>query len=363
MMAEVQPLKRENSVSKFERLLPHAELIASLASGVLILAGWLASRDSQSSVSVALFLSAFFIGGFAKAKEGIEATIRDKELNVELLMIFAAIGSAIIGYWAEGAILIFIFSLSGALETYTMNKSRKEISALMDIQPESAVRITDAGEEQVHISELEVGDLVRVKPGERIPTDGLIEKGFTTIDESAITGESMPVSKQAGNEAFTGTVNVSGSLTIQVTKPSSETLFQKIIDLVQSAQSEKSPSQLFIERFEGTYVKAVLLVVLLMMFLPHYVLGWSWNETFYRAMILLVVASPCALVASIMPASLAAISNGARKGILFKGGVHLENLSRMSTVIFDKTGTLTRGRPEVTDFIPKDGLDPDKVMR
>ncbi|MFL6557511.1 MAG: heavy metal translocating P-type ATPase, partial [Bacillus sp. (in: firmicutes)] len=184
----------------------------------------------------------------------------------------------------------------------------------------------------------------------------------TNIDEAAITGESMPVSKGTDEDVFAGTVNMTGSITVQVTKASHDTLFQKIIQLVQSAQSEKSPSQLFIERFEGTYVKVVLSVVLLMFFLPHFILGWSWQESFYRAMILLVVASPCALVASIMPATLSAISNGARHGILVKGGVHLENLSHLGAIAFDKTGTLTKGKPEVTDVIVKEGLDKESLI-
>lgn len=272
-------------------------------------------------------------------------------------MIVAAIGSASIGYWTEGAVLIFIFSVSGALETYTMNKSQKEISSLMDLQPEEAWRITNGNLERVPVSSLNIGDLIIVKPGERIPSDGRIVKGSSSVDESAITGESMPVTKQLGEEVFAGTVNINGSITVEITKRSNETLFQKIIELVQSAQSEKSPSQLFIEKFEGRYVKVVLAVVLLMMFLPHYLFGWSWNETFYRAMVLLVVASPCALVASIMPATLAAISNGARNGILVKGGVHLENLSHLKAIAFDKTGTLTKGKPEVTDIIVRNGLE------
>lgn len=302
------------------------------------------------------------IGGYFKAKEGIESTIQNKELNVEMLMIMAAIGSAIIGFWMEGAILIFIFAMSGALETYTMNKSHKEISALMEIQPEEAWRITPSGTERVHVSELVVGDMILIKPGERVPSDGEIMKGSTTMDESAITGESMPASKGLGDEVFAGTMNVNGSITVRITKPNEESLFQKIIELVQSAKSEKSPSQLFIERFEGRYVKFVLAAVVLMMFLPHYLVGWSWTETFYRAMILLVVASPCALVASIMPATLSAISNGARKGILFKGGVHLEQLSHIKAVAFDKTGTLTKGKPEVANFVVREGLDKEPVL-
>lgn len=349
--------------SFFTAIKPHLELIAALASGVLILAGWLLSKNNHGTAAIVVFLLAFGIGGFAKAKEGIESTIENRELNVEMLMIFAAIGSAIIGYWTEGAILIFIFALSGALETYTMNKSHREISALMEIQPENALRVTDGTEELVHISQLEVGDLVLVKPGERIPADGYINKGQTTVDEAAITGESMPVGKSLQDEVFAGTVNLNGSITVEVSKPSTDTLFQKIIQLVQSAQSEKSPSQLFIEKFEGQYVKIVLLVVLAMMFLPHYLLGWSWTDTFYRAMILLVVASPCALVASIMPATLSAISNGARHGILFKGGVHLENLSNIQAIAFDKTGTLTKGKPEVTDVITRENYEAVELIQ
>lgn len=353
----------QTKMTKLEKLKPHLELMAALLSGLLILAAWITEKNHAGLVPSVLYLLAFAIGGFAKAKEGIEETIKNKELNVEILMIVAAIGSASIGYWTEGAVLIFIFSVSGALETYTMNKSQKEISSLMDLQPEEAWRITNGNLERVPVSSLNIGDLIIVKPGERIPSDGRIVKGSSSVDESAITGESMPVTKQLGEEVFAGTVNINGSITVEITKRSNETLFQKIIELVQSAQSEKSPSQLFIEKFEGRYVKVVLAVVLLMMFLPHYLFGWSWNETFYRAMVLLVVSSPCALVASIMPATLAAISNGARNGILVKGGVHLENLSHLKAIAFDKTGTLTKGKPEVTDIIVRNGLEEARLIQ
>ncbi|MCM3115861.1 cadmium-translocating P-type ATPase [Neobacillus sp. MER 74] len=363
MSSEAKALtKSVNKLGFFEKIKPHAELIAAGLSGGFIAAGWLFDKYGNGADSIIAYLLAFVIGGFAKAKEGIEATYENKELNVEMLMIFAAIGSAIIGYWTEGAMLIFIFAVSGALETYTMNKSHKEISSLMKLQPEEALLISDGSEKRVPVSMLHIGDLILIKPGERIPSDGMIIKGQTNIDEAAITGESMPVSKGDKEEVFAGTVNMTGSITVQVTKASHDTLFQKIIQLVQSAQSEKSPSQLFIERFEGTYVKLVLSVVFLMFFLPHFILGWSWQEAFYRAMILLVVASPCALVASIMPATLSAISNGARRGILVKGGVHLENLSHLGAIAFDKTGTLTKGNPEVTEVIVKDGLDKDALI-
>lgn len=327
----------------------HGELIAALASGAIILATWSLTAHMPHALWVSLHIIAFIIGGYAQAKEGITDTIENKELNVELLMVIAAIGSAAIGYWTEGAILIFIFSLAGALETYTLNKSNEEISSLMELQPEEARIVQDGIEKMIPISQLKVGDVIFVRASERIPADGKITNGSTSVDESAITGESVPVTKDLGKEVFAGTVALNGSITIEITKHAEDTVFQKIIEMVQSAQDEKSPSQLFIEKFEGTYVKVVLITVALMMFLPHFLFGWSWTETIYRAMILLVVASPCALVASIMPATLSAISKSARNGVLFKGGVHLESLGQMKAVAFDKTGTLTNGTPKVTD--------------
>lgn len=355
-----QPIEKEPASFQWTA---HLELFAALLSGILIAIAWSIGKSGMENASIILYIIAFLIGGFAKAKEGIEETIKDKQLNVEMLMVFAAIGSAVIGYWAEGAILIFIFAVSGALETYTLNKSHKEISALMGMQPEVAWLINaDGAVSQVSTDSLSVGSLLLVKPGERIPVDGLIVSGMTSVDLSAINGESVPVSRGEGDELFAGTVNMSGAIQMKMTKPSSETLFQKIIQLVQNAQSEKSPSQQFIERFEGTYVKVVIATVLIMMVLPHFLFGWDWTTTFYRAIVLLVVASPCALVASIMPATLAAVSNGAKRGVLFKGGLHLEHVGSLKAIAFDKTGTLTTGKPIVTDFIVRNGKDPQEVL-
>lgn len=339
------------------------ELIAAIISGILIIIAWILGKNGFEQPSVTMYIIAFIIGGFAKAKEGIEETIANKELNVEMLMVFAAIGSGLIGYWAEGAILIFIFAISGAMETFTLNKSHQEISALMEMQPEEAWLIQEDGTEiKVATSSLQVGSKLLVKPGERIPVDGAIIHGTTSIDMSAINGESVPVTKEIGDDLFAGTVNMSGAIQMEMTKPSEDSLFQKIITMVQNAQSEKSPSQQFIERFEGTYVKIVVASTILMALVPHYTLGWTWTESLYRAIVLLVVASPCALMASIMPATLAAISNGAKRGVLFKGGVHLEHLATLDVVAFDKTGTLTTGKPVVTDFIVRDGLQKEDVL-
>jgi Zn2+/Cd2+-exporting ATPase len=355
--------KEQKNLRILTKMKEHIELVAALVSGLLIITGYILSKTNYDTLSIVIFLSAFAIGGFAKAKEGIIDTIENKELNVEMLMIFAAIGSSVIGYWMEGAILIFIFALSGALETYTMNKSHREISSLMDLQPEQATLTTNGNHKVVKVTSLQVGDTILIKPGERVPADGKILRGLTNIDESAISGESIPVSKTTDDIVFAGTVNLQGSISVEVNKESNDTLFQKIIQLVQNAQSEKSPSQLFIEKFEGAYVKFVLVAVALMMFLPYFLLGWSWTETFYRAMILLVVASPCALVASIMPATLSAISTGARHGILFKGGIHLEQLGNLEAIAFDKTGTLTKGKPEVTSVIVREGISETEFIQ
>ncbi|SNZ16214.1 Cd2+/Zn2+-exporting ATPase [Terribacillus aidingensis] len=338
----------------------HIELNAALFSGLLILLTYFYLHETYAEFI--LYCFAYLIGGFFKAKEGITETIIDRKLNVEMLMILAAIGAAVIGHWLEGALLIFIFALSGALETYTENKSSAELHALLSLQPNEATRLTDAGNEVVPVDQLQVDDRVVVLSGERIPADGIITKGITCIDESAITGESIPVTKTEGDEVFAGTVNSSAVLEICVTKPAKETLFQQIISMVETAQSQKSPAQHFIERFEGPYVKTVLLLVLLLFLVPPIISTWTFTESFYRAMILLVVASPCALVASVMPATLSAISKGARNGILVKGGTHLETLGKVKAVAFDKTGSLTVGRPSVTDFVRKNNADSSVIL-
>nr|WP_271005662.1 heavy metal translocating P-type ATPase [Listeria seeligeri] len=339
------------------------QFVTTGISGVLIVIGWIFGSEVGEVWTAVIFLSAFIIGGFEQAKEGILATIKTKKLNVELLMILAATGASIIGYWFEGAILIFIFSVSGALETYTTNKSKREITKLMAFQPESASRILPNGDiEEVAAKDLRMDDIVIVRPGESVPIDGVIVRGSTTLNEAAINGESVPAMKTVGADVFGGTVNVSSAITVKVTQTFENTIFSKIIRLVETAQNEPSKTARFIERFEDLYVKVVLLFVLVMMFLPHFALGWSWNETFYRAMVLLTVASPCALVASVTPATLAAISNGARHGILFKGGVHLENLRGIKAIAFDKTGTLTNGTPRLTDQMFKANSDEKRII-
>ncbi|MGN7360609.1 heavy metal translocating P-type ATPase [Paenibacillus sp. SAF-054] len=345
----------------FRGMLRNPEMQAAILSGVLMIGGWAVSYAS-AVVSIILYILSYAAGGWLKAKEGVETLIKERELDVNLLMVAAALGAASIGYWNEGAMLIFIFALSGALESYTMERSRKDISSLMALKPELALRIMDGRMSLVSIDELKVQDLILVKPGELIPADGLIQKGYSAVNQSSITGESFPVEKAEGDEVFAGTLNGEGVLYIEVTQTSDATVFAKIIRLVEEAESEVPQSERFMKRFEAIYARIVVAVTLVIIFAVPFVLGWSFGDSFYKAMVFLVVASPCALVASIMPALLSAISNRARRGILFKGGAHMENMALTSVVAFDKTGTLTAGEPQVTDLITADGYDRRELL-
>jgi Cd2+/Zn2+-exporting ATPase len=341
----------------------HGEVLTTILSAVLALAAWQAGINGWQGIEIPLYIAAYVAGGYRKAREGIKTLIVERDLDVDLLMVIAAIGAASIGYWQDGAILIFIFALSGALEGYTMEKTNRDIRSIMKLRPEKALVLRGQTEMQVKVEELKEGDLVLTKPGERIPADGRIKEGYSAVDQASITGESIPVDKGTGDEVFAGTINGQGALLIEVMKPAEATLLAKIIRLVQEAQSEMPPSQLFVERFEGMYAKVIVAAAVLLLLVPPYVLEWTWEATIYRAMIFLVVASPCALVSSIMPAILSAISNGARKGILFKGGIHLENSGEIKVVAFDKTGTLTEGKPLVTDIIPFSSNGKDELLR
>lgn len=341
----------------------HAETIAALSSGVLIAAGWAFEKANLEYFAVALFLIAYVVGGFVKAKEGITTLIEERALDVNLLMLVAAMGAASIGYWMEGGLLIFIFSLSGALESYSIARSQKDLTALIGMKPDTATLYANGAEFSVAIEKLRVGDTIIVKPGERIPADGIIKQGSSSINEASISGEPIPVDKEAGHEVFTGTLNGQGALIIEVTQSNENSLLARIVKLVEEAKTEMPASQQFIERFERIYANVIVISTLVLMIAPHYLFGWSWSETFYRSMVFLVVASPCALVASIVPAMLSAISNSARKGLLVKGGTHLENLADVKVIAFDKTGTLTVGHPEVTDMYAFQGYSEQEMLQ
>ena len=336
-------------------------IVTALSLGFIILA-WYSGRYGHSELEVPFYLLAYAIGGYQKAWEGLQTLIKEKDFDVDLLMVVAAIGAASIGFWRDGAILILIFSLSGALEGYTLERTNDEIKAIMKLRPEEAIVLQGSQEKRVRVEELQLGDRLLVRPGERIAADGLVREGYSSVNQASITGESMPMDKSVGDEVFAGTMNGQGALVIEMTKPAEATLLAKIIHLVQEAQSERPPSQLFMERFERIYAKIVVTCALLILVVPPFVLGWSWSETIYKAMIFLVVASPCALVSSIMPAILSGISNGARNGILFKGGAYLEAVGDVNVVAFDKTGTLTEGIPTITQVIPYGNYTENEVL-
>jgi Cd2+/Zn2+-exporting ATPase len=336
-------------------------IVTALSLGFIILA-WYSGKYGHSELEVPFYLLAYAIGGYQKAWEGLQTLIKEKDFDVDLLMVVAAIGAASIGFWRDGAILILIFSLSGALEGYTLERTNDEIKAIMKLRPEEAIVLQGNLEKRVRVEELQLGDRLLVRPGERIAADGLVREGYSSVNQASITGESMPMDKSVGDEVFAGTMNGQGALVIEMTKLAEGTLLAKIIHLVQEAQRERPPSQLFMERFERIYAKIVVTCAVLILVVPPFVLGWSWSETIYKAMIFLVVASPCALVSSIMPVILSGISNGARKGILFKGGAYLEAIGDVNVVAFDKTGTLTEGIPRITQLIPYENYTENEVL-
>jgi Cd2+/Zn2+-exporting ATPase len=268
-----------------------------------------------------------------------------------------------LGHWAEGAILLFLFSLGNTLETFAFGRTRRSIRALIELRPDSAAKVEGEGEVQVEIESLRPGDVIRVRPGDRIPLDGVVKAGESPVDESTLTGEAVPLRKKQGDEVFAGTLNGSGALDIRVTRLAQDTTLARVIRLVEEAREARAPAQSWIERAESTYAGAVILGAALAVVTPMGLLGWGFDESFYRAMTLLVVASPCALVISIPATIVSAVSNGARNGILFKGGAHLDALAGVKVAAFDKTGTLTQGRPEVAGFFHLlKGEEPGEVL-
>lgn len=336
----------------------HPDAIAAILCGILVLLGWFTLQSGWLGLALLLLPAAYVIGGYESAREGLTTLFEEKELDVDLLMIVAALGAAGLGLWrreysfiVDGAILILIFSISGALEGYAMQRTERSIRGLMNLTSDTARIWRNGQEEEVAISSLQVGNEVIVKPGELVPTDGLIVEGFSMLNQASITGESMPVEKAIGDEVFAGTINGNGALRLKIHQPPESSLIQRVIRLVEQAQTETPPSQQFIERFERGYAKVIVVAGILLALVPPFFWGWSWETTIYRALIFLVVASPCALMAATMPTLLSGIANGARQGILFKNGAQLELIGRVRAIAFDKTGTLTTGKPQVVQIM------------
>ncbi len=336
----------------------HPDAIAAVVCGILVLLGWFMLQSGWLGLALLILPAAYVIGGYESAREGLTTLFEEKELDVDLLMIVAALGAAALGLWrreysfiVDGAILILIFSISGALEGYAMQRTERSIRSLMNLTSDTARIWRNRQEEEVSISSLQIGNEVIVKPGELVPTDGLIVEGFSTLNQAPITGESMPVERTIGDEVFAGTINGNGALKLKIHQPPESSLIQRVIRLVEQAQTETPPSQQFIERFERSYAKVIVIAGVLLTVVPPFLWGWSWETTIYRALIFLVVASPCALMAATMPTLLSGIANGARQGILFKNGAQLELIGRVRAIAFDKTGTLTTGKPHVIQVI------------
>jgi Cd2+/Zn2+-exporting ATPase len=333
-------------------------VVLSLA---LILIALVFSMDGNTWITISLWGASFVIGGYYKAVEGYQKTIESKALNVEVLMIVAALAAFLTQDFREGAILIFIFAASGVMEEYANTKSEKALTSLLELSPKTAIRVIDNKETTVNIDELDIDDVVVVKVGQQVPVDGVVIKGTASINQAAITGESIPITKQAGDDVFAGSLNEDSTIYVKLTKNPKDSTMQKIIDFVKEAQNNKTKSQSFIERFERWYVYVVIALALLFMIVP-YMLNWlTFEESLLRGVIVLVVGSPCAVVASITPAILSSLSYGASHGILIKGGEHLEKLVDVNTIIFDKTGTLTTGRPRVEELVV-DSIDTETII-
>ena len=332
----------------------HRELVFSGVAGLLLLAGWLTGlAGAPRTLSLGLLLGAYAAGGFYTLRDAWQS-VKSRSFDIDTLMIVAAAGAAALGAWLEGALLLFLFSLGHALEHMAMDRARKAIEALAELAPKTAIVRRDGVEIEVRVEELQRGDRVIVKPGQRIPADGQVASGNSAVDQAPITGESMPVDKQPGDKVFAGTVNGEGMLTIEVTKLAQESTLARMVTMVAEAQTQKSPTQRFTDRFERIFVPVVLVGAVLLIVLPP-LFGFPFAESFYRAMAVLVAATPCALAIATPSAVLSGIARAARGGVLIKGGAHLENLGVLTAIAFDKTGTLTIGKPKVTDVIAISG--------
>ena len=340
----------------------HGRLTLAGVSGVLwvssLIAGPLLENESSAA---ALAVGAMVAGGWYIIPRGIRAAM-NRALDMNFLMSIAAIGALFIGEYEEAASALFLFAVAQLLETYSMDRARNAIKALMDLSPAEATVLRAGREERVPADRVEVGELVVVRPGEKIAVDGEVVSGRSSVNQAPITGESIPVEKEAGQEVFAGTLNGEGALEVRSTKPASDTTLARIIHSVEEAQASRAPSQTFVDRFARVYTPIVVVTAFAVFLLPPLLGFGAWGEWFYRALVLLVVACPCALVISTPVTVVSALAGSARRGILIKGGLHLENAGRATVVALDKTGTLTEGLPEVVDVVALNGASSIEVL-
>ena len=338
-------------------------LLLVAASGVSLAAG-LALEHAAGWPAAALlaFLASIACGSALTLRRAISAA-RAFSLDINVLMLIAVAGAAALGEWSEAATVIFLFALAQWLETRSMERTRRAIRELMDLAPVEALVRRDGVERRVDVSDLRVGETLVVRPGEKIPLDGRIMTGTSQVNQAPITGESVPVDKRAGDEVFAGTINGTGALEVSVTRVGRDTTLGRIISLVEVAQAQRAPAQAFVERFARYYTPAVIVLAVAVAAGPPAILGQPLAPWIYRALVLLVISCPCALVISTPVSIVSALAGAARRGVLVKGGLHLERAAAIATVALDKTGTLTSGRPEVVGVIPINGARPSEVLR
>lgn len=334
-----------------ERLWHRPEALFVSATLLLMIAGLLADRYfGRGILWAALFAGAYFFGGYFGVLGGIKS-IKQRKIDVDILMVLAALGAAYVGAPFEGAMLLFLFSFSNLLQDLAISRTRKAIRSLMKLHPTEALCRKDGELHRLPLEVLQIGDIVLIRPGEAIPLDSVITEGESSVDEASLTGESIPVAKRPGDPVFAGTINQTGGLTVRVSRLARDSTIAKLIRMVEEAQAEKANTQRFLEKAEQTYAAGVVLFTIILILVPWLFFNRAFHEVFYRAMTVMVVASPCALIISTPASILSAIGCGARRGVLFKGGVYLEKLARVDTIAFDKTGTLTIGKPQVTDVM------------
>ncbi len=333
-------------------------LVAGLLTGAGALAGWL---GAPGSATLPLFLAAILVGAWFFTREAVAELVEEREVGIEILMLLAAVGAMVFGLFEEAAALVFLYASAEAVEELTFARTRSAIRDLLDLAPRQAHVLRDGREVPILVEELRPGERFLVRPGEALPTDGVIRSGQATLDEAPVTGEAVPVDKGPGEEVFAGSVNGPTAIEVEATRAFADNTLQRIIHLVEEAQAQKSQAQRFVDRFARRYSPAVLGAAVLVAVLPP-LLGGDWREWGLRAVTLVVAGAPCALVMSVPVAVAAAISRGGREGVLIKGGAQLEALGRIRAVCFDKTGTLTEGRPEVTDVVPLDGFDAREAL-
>jgi Cd2+/Zn2+-exporting ATPase len=335
---------------------------------VMLIAALVVEKTSDATLAGhLLYLGAYLFAGQQGVRSAI-ASLRERVLDVDVLMVLAALGAAAIGAPFEGALLLFLFSFSNVLQRHAMDRTQRAIESLLTLRPSEALVRRDGVSQRVAIEQIAIGETVIVRPGEQIAVDGMLIEGTTEVDESSLTGESMPVSKTPGSQLFAGTINQSGGIDLRVTRRADDSTLARMVKLVAEAQAEKSRTQRFLERAEQYYAMGVIAFTIVVFLIPYLAMGENFGTAFYRAMTIMVVASPCALIISTPATVLSAIGGAARRGILIKGGSHLERAARIDIVAVDKTGTLTHGKPALTDILTESGahslsepLPPDAV--